>query len=187
MKKELVLVLGGARAGKSAFAQTLAQEMGSSVVFVATAQALDDEMKDRVRLHKVSRPSQWHTLEEALDPSRALGEIQDGYDLVLLDCLTLWVSNLLLHNSAEHPKAESQVLSSVAALLDWYEGHPATLIIVSNEVGMGIVPDHPLGREYQDLLGKANQMVAAKASRVFLMVAGLSLKLKHPPMRSDAE
>ena len=74
-----------------------------------------------------------------------------------------------------------------ATLLDWYEGHPATLIIVSNEVGMGIVPDHPLGREYQDLLGKANQMVAAKASRVFLMVAGLSLKLKHPPMRSDAE
>ena len=187
MKKELVLVLGGARAGKSAFAQTLAQEMGSSVVFVATAQALDDEMKDRVRLHKVSRPSQWHTLEEPLDPSRALGKAPEGYDLVLLDCLTLWVSNLLLRNSAEHPKAETQVLDSVAALLDWYKGHPVTLIIVSNEVGMGIVPDHPLGRQYRDLLGVANQMVAARASRVYLMVAGLPLELKHPPMRSEAQ
>ncbi len=94
MKKELVLVLGGARAGKSAFAQTLAREMGSLVVFVATAQALDDEMEERVRLHKVSRPSQWHTLEEPLDPSHALGKIRVGYDLVILDCLTLWVSNL---------------------------------------------------------------------------------------------
>ncbi len=79
------------------------------------------------------------------------------------------------------------MLDSVAALLDWYEGHTATLIIVSNEVGMGIVPDHPLGRQYRDLLGVANQMVAAKANRVYLMVAGLPLELKHPPMRSEAQ
>ena len=162
---ELILVLGSARSGKSSFAQRLAQGLSPSVLFVVTAEAQDVDREDRISCHRDSRPLGGVTLEEPLDVPEAL--------VVLLDCLTMWVNNLLLR-----PMEEGPVLEAVDALLEWRLRSNTTLIVVSNEVGMGVVPAYTLGRSYRDALGRANQMVAARADRVFFIVAGLPMELK---------
>ena len=173
---ELVLLLGGARSGKSIAAERLARR-GGSVLFVATAEALDEEMDRRIAAHRRHRPAGWHTMEEPLDPVAALVPVVDRYDTFVLDCLTLWVSNLLLSN--EHASdVETIVLDAARRLLDLVEGSGATWILVSNEVGQGLVPPSPLGRAYRDALGRVNQLIASRADRVYLMVAGLALKMK---------
>ena len=177
MNGELILLLGGARAGKSAAAERLAQA-GRRVLFIATAEALDEEMVRRIAAHRARRPSAWDTLEEPLDPGAAASPILDRYDTVVLDCLTLWVNNLLLR----HPDgsgAEAAILEATGALLELTERSTATWIVISNEVGLGVVPPSPLGRTYRDALGRVNQLVAARANRVYLMVAGLTLELKE--------
>ncbi len=172
MTRELVLVLGGARAGKSAFAQGLAENVGN-VLFVATAEAGDAEMAERIARHRASRPAHWVTLEEPLNLPAALAKTPPSYDAVILDCLTLWVSNLLLQeNQARDP------VTAAERLLEAYEEGTASWIVVSNEVGLGLVPPTPLGREYRDALGRVNQIVARRADRVYLMVAGLAMDLK---------
>ena len=180
MPKQLILILGGARSGKSAFAEQLAQR-GQRVLFVATAQALDDDMEQRIAAHRARRPTEWTTLEEPYDLASALPSRLEGHDICLLDCLTLWVSNLLLAAEA-NPNAEEAILAEVDRLLEVYEGSPATWpgtwIVVSNEVGLGIVPPTALGSRYRDALGRVNQTVAARADKVYLMVAGLALELK---------
>ena len=176
MGRELVLILGGARSGKSDLAQRLATE-GESVLFVATAQAGDDDMAQRIEAHQASRPDEWDTLEEPTDLEDALRPVLDEYDTVLVDCLTLWVSNLLLeHENA--PDAESLILTRAQALLNLYDESDARWIVVSNEVGMGIVPPYELGRAYRDALGRVNQLFAAKADKAYFMVAGIALDLK---------
>ncbi|MYA61463.1 MAG: bifunctional adenosylcobinamide kinase/adenosylcobinamide-phosphate guanylyltransferase [Dehalococcoidia bacterium] len=176
MTKELILILGGARSGKSALAERLARQR-ERVLFVATAEALDMDMERRIAAHRSQRPSAWSTLEEPLDLSSAIQEVADGYEICLLDCLTLWVSNLLL-KMEDDPNVEREVLAEVKRLLEVYEESSATWIVVSNEVGLGIVPPTPLGRQYRDILGRANQAVAARADRVYLTVAGLMMDLK---------
>ncbi len=176
--KELVLVLGGVRAGKSQFAQRLAQEKGGAVLFVATAEARDEEMAQRIRLHQETRPKDWQTLEEPIMVPGALSKAVQGYDVVLLDCLTLWISNLLLQVREGKEVSDDELLAPVERLLYVYQHCQATFIVVSNEVGMGVVPPHPLGRRFRDLLGKANQMLAARSDKVYLLVAGLPLELK---------
>lgn len=164
-----MLVTGGARAGKSRFAQALAQRLGGDgVSFLATAEPLDEEMRERILQHRRERPSAWETLEVPLEVPQALRRA--GHGVVLLDCLTLWVSNLLLRGR--------EVREEVERLLEAARGSGKTLVVVSNEVGMGLVPENPLGRRYRDLLGAANQRLAQEAQEVYLVVAGLPLRLK---------
>ena len=176
MKKELILILGGARSGKSSLAETLARR-GRRVLFVATAEARDQDMKRRIAAHRERRPAGWDTLEEPLDLLAALRPVLDRYDTFLLDCLTLWVSNLLLERPAQ-AGASGRIQDSTRELMDLIEETQTTWILVSNEVGQGIVPSSSLGRAYRDALGRVNQLAASRADRVYLMTAGLALELK---------
>ena len=175
MNKELVLIIGGARSGKSSFAQRLAKNVGGKVLFLATAQAGDDEMAERIARHKASRPATWRTVEEPLELASVLQREAASTDVVIIDCLTLWLNNLLLK---ERGASETEVLAQVDKLLDVYQKGNASYIVVSGEVGLGLVPPYPLGRTYRDILGWTNQKVASRADKVFLMVAGIPLELK---------
>ncbi len=175
MNKELILILGGARSGKSNFAQRLANKAGGNIFFLATAQAGDDEMAERIARHKASRPSTWRTIEEPLELASALQSEATAADVVLIDCMTLWLNNLMLRQGGA---SETEVLDQVDRLLDVYKKGTASYIMVSGEVGLGLVPPYPLGRSYRDLLGWMNQKVAGQANKVFLMVAGVPLELK---------
>lgn len=181
LSKELIFVLGGARSGKSAFAERLAAlrqtQAGGRVLYVATAEALDADMELRIANHRRQRPPEWDTLEEPLHLASALPDALRGYDACLLDCLTLWVSNMLL-NMEDNPNLEQEILASARRLMEAYEQSPATWIVVSNEVGLGVVPPSRLGAVYRDALGRVNQAVAARADKVYFMVAGLALEMK---------
>lgn len=184
----LVLILGGARSGKSAIAEKMAREWGGQVTFVATAEPHDDEMKQRIRAHQAARPAGWRTIEEPLRLGDAVRGAAMESDTVLVDCLTLWVSNLL--GRLERPASDDgwapvpaqltpEVDAAAVSLLDAARSTDATILVVSNEVGLGLVPPYPLGRVYRDLLGHANRRLAAEADQVLLMVAGLALDVKR--------
>ncbi|MXX81390.1 MAG: bifunctional adenosylcobinamide kinase/adenosylcobinamide-phosphate guanylyltransferase [Chloroflexi bacterium] len=177
MNKRLTLILGGRRAGKSTYAQRLAHERAGAgrVLFVATAEALDDDMSARIQKHRKDRPAEWDTLETPLDIVGELAPVADRYEVVLLDCLTLWVTNLMLAES------DFNVLEETSHLLDCYQAGDASWIVVSNEVGLGIVPSTPLGRAFADQLGRVNQQIAANADEVTFIAAGLPLQLKPSP------
>ena len=177
MIKQLILVLGGARSGKSTFAERLARRRGGRVLYVATAEAMDEDMERRIMAHRQQRPEEWQTLEEPLELTSVLPPVLGGYDTCLLDCLTLWASNLLLSMEG-NPNAEQEIQAAAGRLLDVYEQSSATWIMVSNEVGLGVVPPSRLGAVYRDALGRVNQAVAARADRVYFMVAGLALEMK---------
>lgn len=162
----LTLILGGARSGKSTHALSLAK---GRVLFVATAEALDEEMASRIAAHKAERPVTWDTLEEPRDVARGLGERANGYDSIVIDCLTLWVANVM---------AAGTPAEWVAPLLAAYQAGTADWVVISNEVGLGLVPDNPLGRRYRDALGVVNQLVARAADRVVLLVAGIPVQIK---------
>jgi adenosylcobinamide kinase/adenosylcobinamide-phosphate guanylyltransferase len=180
MGERLILLLGGARSGKSAYAEKWARERGDRVLFVATAQAFDDEMRERIAAHRASRPGGWDTLEAPLNVGAAIEARGDGYDIVIVDCLTLLASNALLQlpEDCAQAQAEAAVLRETDALLTAYRASSATWLIISNEVGMGIVPPYRLGRLYRDALGRANQRIAQQADEVLLLVAGLPWRLK---------
>lgn len=169
----MTLILGGARSGKSAFAQRLATN-ARSVLFVATAEARDEDMRSRIEAHRRSRPTTWETLEEPLNLDATVPRAVGGRELVLVDCLTLWVSNLLLQDSegSGHP-----IEKRAQALIASYRQGQASWIVVSNEVGLGVVPPTALGGRYRDVLGRVNQEFAAAADQVYLMVAGLAVDL----------
>ncbi len=187
MSRRLILLLGGARSGKSAYAGRLAAQFGDRVLYVATAQAGDGEMQARIAAHRRARPAVWRTIEaptsvgEAVRAALASGAV----DVVLLDCLTLLVSNVILQGVAEEDldrvdgvAAQERVEVELDGLLDVFRAGDVPWIVVSNEVGWGLVPPYPLGRVYRDLLGWANQRLAAEADQVYLMVAGLPLDVK---------
>ena len=177
----LLLVLGGARSGKSAYAQRLAQKLGGDdVLFVATAEAWDEDMAQRIARHRQERPAAWQTLETPRHVGQTIVPHLHDTTVVLIDCLTLLVSNTLLHCGAspDPTAAEAAVQEEVAALVQTCQTSAATCIVVSNEVGLGLVPDNPLGRLYRDLLGRANQTLAARAEAVYFMVAGLPVDVK---------
>lgn len=162
------LVLGGARSGKSRHAQVLAEAAPAPHLFVATAQAFDAEMAGRIARHRADRGAGWRTVEAPYDLAAAIGAAQGG--TVLVDCLTLWTSNLLL-GDADLDAATDALLAALAAT-------PAHVVLVSNEVGWGIVPDNALARRFRDVAGRVNQRVAAAADRVDLVVAGIAMHLK---------
>ena len=173
--KELLLVLGGARSGKSTWALRYTEERYTSYLFMATAQTLDGEMEERVKRHKETRGPQWGLLEEPLEIAKALIDNCKGFEAVLLDCLTVWLSNVLLD------KGEELVDEYVRTLLEAFKIAEQSIIMVSNEVGMGIIPDNPLGRKFRDLAGHLNQEIAKTADKVILTVAGLPVYLKGKP------
>lgn len=175
MSKQLILILGGARAGKSDLAEKLARGLGDKVVFVATAEAKDRDMARRIALHRRRRPSSWDLIEEPLDIAGRLARRRKHTDVVLLDCLTLWVSNMLLREAGA---AEASACTAAERLLEVYERGASSWIVVSNEVGLGVVPPTRLGRGYRDALGRVNQIFASRADHVYLAVAGLSLDLR---------
>ena len=170
----VLLVLGGARSGKSRHAQARAETlaaMGKRPLFVATAQALDDEMADRVTRHQADRGPQWTTVEEPLDLGDAVRRLSRPGAVLLVDCLTLWCSNMMF--------AGRDVDAGLADLADALRAAPGPVILVSNEVGLGIVPENALARRFRDLAGRINQTVAAVADEVVFVAAGLPLTLKR--------
>jgi adenosylcobinamide kinase/adenosylcobinamide-phosphate guanylyltransferase len=169
----LTLITGGARSGKSSFAQQRASAHQGSVLFLATAEAGDDDMTARIAKHQAERPDHWRTLEEPVYVARALAEAEPAA-LVLLDCVTLWVTNLLLREGTTWEQAQAEL----DALLAWYRAQSADLVVVTNEVGMGIVPADPLSRTFRDWQGLFNQRLAAEADVVYLMVSGLPVEVK---------
>jgi adenosylcobinamide kinase / adenosylcobinamide-phosphate guanylyltransferase len=170
----LTLLLGGARSGKSALAGRLAARWDGPVTVVVTGQARDAEMAERIRRHRASRPATWAVVEEPLELEAALAEAPaDAF--VVLDCLTLWVANLL-----ERDPTDEQVERRAAAAAAIAAARPAPTVAVSNEVGSGIVPTHPLARRYRDLLGQVNTVWAAAADQALLLVAGRAVPLLDP-------
>lgn len=180
MSGRLIVLLGGARSGKSTYAEQWASEQSDNVLFVATAQAFDDEMRDRIAQHRADRPARWQTLEASQQVGTAIAAHTAPHEVLLLDCMTLLASNVLLSQpeNCTQAQATEAVLAEVDALLAAHAQSEATWLIVSNEVGMGIVPPYRLGRFYRDALGRANQRLAAHADEVLLLVAGLPWRLK---------
>ncbi len=172
-----ILLLGGARSGKSAFAQELAGLAGGRVLFCATAGPLDDEMRSRIEKHRRSRPQNWDTLEAGRDIGSALGHQASRYAAVIIDCITILVANVM-GDDTDAEKAESAVSAEVLSLCGLLQRRQSNFILVSNEAGSGLVPDNRLGRLYRDELGKANQKLAAICDEVYLLTAGIPLKLK---------
>jgi len=165
----LTLVLGGARSGKSRYAESLIAALPQPRIYVATAEACDAEMAERIAVHRLRRGKDWQTVEAPHDLSAALAAVAADAP-VLVDCLTLWLSNRVL--------AEADLEAEIARLEAALSGRPAPVVLVSNEVGLGIVPDNELARRFRDLQGRLNQRMAARADRVVLMVAGLSIVVK---------
>ncbi|MFQ5827236.1 MAG: bifunctional adenosylcobinamide kinase/adenosylcobinamide-phosphate guanylyltransferase [Dehalococcoidia bacterium] len=183
MAGKCILILGGARSGKSHFAQRLASELGERVLFVATAQPLDEDMRRRIEEHRRIRPAGWRTLEVPVEVSRAIREQRGDAQVVLLDCLTLLVSNLMLLGGEDAgpegiERIEERITQEIEGLIGCLDGFEGSFIIVSNEVGLGLVPSRRLGRLYRDLLGRANQLLAQRADRVYFMVAGIPWEVK---------
>lgn len=176
----IVLILGGARSGKSAYAERLATELGEPVLFVATATALDEEMRKRITAHQANRPRTWTTLEAPTALGSAIRARADEVRTILVDCFTLLVSNLLVRagEGMERGAVEREVEQELVHLLGAASEMGANLVVVSNEVGLGLVPEYPLGRAYRDLLGHANQRLAAAATDVYFMAAGIPVVVK---------
>lgn len=189
---KLVLLLGGARSGKSSMAEQKAREWGAdNVLYVATSETKDEEMRLRVQKHQAARPSTWTTLEAPRDVSSAIRASNTSAQVIVVDCITFLVSNYLMAASepTDDPfgppsgdpfdeNIEKTIRADVNALADYAHEHHLTMLVVSNEVGMGLVPPYDLGRAYRDLLGRANQDLARQADEVYLLVAGLPMRLK---------
>jgi adenosylcobinamide kinase/adenosylcobinamide-phosphate guanylyltransferase len=169
---KIILVLGGARSGKSSFALKKAGAIPGRKAYIATAEPLDDEMKDRIERHRQERGSAWDTLEEPLRIADMIRTASGKYGVLLVDCLTLWLTNLLSRDN----NVEDAMDDFLNSLL--LTSHSSRFFIVSNEVGMGIVPDNALARRFRDLAGRMNQEVAAIADEVYLVTAGIPLRIK---------
>lgn len=175
----IVLVTGGSRSGKSTYAQQLAEGLSGRRAFVATCPPIDEELRVRIQRHQEARRgADWQTIEEPID---LIGAVKKGreYEVLLIDCLTLWINNLMYEAEQQGQQIEeAEIERSCTDLLEACSEHPGTVILVTNEVGMGIVPDNPLSRRYRDLVGRCNQVVGAAADAVILLVSGIPLTLK---------
>jgi adenosylcobinamide kinase/adenosylcobinamide-phosphate guanylyltransferase len=184
MNKKCILLIGGARSGKSTYAQVLALKLEKPVLFVATAEAGDEEMRHRIEQHKKARPSAWGTLEVTTHIGRQIEEEIGEAKVVIVDCITLLVNNIFGKYSHQHteqidvPLIEERFTDEISELVEGINRVDADFIIVTNEVGTGLVPANEVGRLYRDLLGKANQILAQRADEIYLMIAGLPLPIK---------
>jgi adenosylcobinamide kinase/adenosylcobinamide-phosphate guanylyltransferase len=183
MAAQLCLVLGGVRSGKSAFAENRVTALiQGSILYVATGVAVDDEMKERIQRHQASRPQEWSTLEEPIELVDRLAPLLNGArspGAVIIDSVDVWVANLLMKNQTETNQVlEETVMAQADKLLTLAADSPQAFVMVSSEVGLSLVPPEPLGRQFQDLLGMVNQKIAASATEVYLVIAGISSKIK---------
>ena len=185
-----ILIIGGARSGKSRFAQELASKSNEAVLFVATAVAGDDEMRRRIEEHKRARPATWATLEVTVDIGSQIDRKIGGAGVVIIDCIALLVNNIFnqygpqTDEQINAPLIEKKVTGEIDKLIECINHNEASFIIVTNEVGLGLVPADEVSRLYRDLLGRANQMLAASADEVYLMAAGLAVQIKPPKYSS---
>jgi adenosylcobinamide kinase/adenosylcobinamide-phosphate guanylyltransferase len=196
MNGTVTLILGGARSGKSSWAEHLAAQSGRRVLYLATARPSDAEMAERIAAHRANRPTDWQTVEVFDNLVGAVRNSAHAKDLVLVDCLTLWVSNVILQRTArfgdagavapaEWQEIQQYLITEIQHLIDHVHDSDETLILVSNEVGLGLVPPYPLGRHYRDILGTVNRIVAQYADSVVLMIAGLPLDVRRLPLSQD--
>lgn len=174
----MILVTGGTRSGKSSLAERLAQQFGGRVLYVATAEPGDDEMRLRIERHQAARPPEWGTLNAPRDAIAALRAVEGQWDTILFDCLTLYATNLLLEREAESPDPEVVLAEDLHDLAEYLVAEWPRSVVVTNEVGSGIVPMDRLSRLFRDLQGRANQLFAAKADEVYFCVSGIPLKIK---------
>lgn len=173
MSKRVYFITGGARSGKSAFAEKLANDNAGKRAYIATAQALDAEMAAKIEKHRQNRGTAWDTFEEPLAVAELLTKLSNTYDFVLLDCLTLWLSNVMAHSDGD-----DAVISHTNELVGAIKDFGGTCVVVSNEVGLGIVPDNPLARRFRDFAGMLNQKIAQAADDVYFTAAGIPVKIK---------
>lgn len=186
MASQLCLVLGGVRSGKSAFAESRVASLGESTLYVATGLAVDAEMEERIRRHRESRPTHWSTLEEPtklVEKLVPLLEESDSFGVVIIDSVDVWVANILMENqdaakSSRGSSVEEKLLAETDKIIALASASSQGFFLVSSEVGLSLVPPEPLGRRFQDILGMVNQKIAAAASEVFLVVAGLPNRIK---------
>lgn len=169
----ITFILGGARSGKSGFAIGLAKKTARRVAFIATARPEDEEMKRRIKLHKKKRPSKWKTIEEPRDLASLIKNLPRRYRLIIIDCLTIYISNLMLEG-----RSDRYIEREVSCILKIIKNSDFESIIVSNEVGLSLVPDNPLGRRFRDLAGRVNQLVSGAADKAYFIVSGLPIKIK---------
>jgi adenosylcobinamide kinase/adenosylcobinamide-phosphate guanylyltransferase len=185
--KKLIVITGGARSGKSAFAEKLARESDAPVLYIATAIPFDVEMQDRIAHHRKRRPASWDTWEGYRNLTAVFDNSARTYRVILLDCITILVSNWLLEHSkatadqfdaAAMERLERRIWADLQGFLDAAARHGVTVLLVTNEVGYGIVPENQLARIFRDIAGRINQAIAARADEVYLIVCGLPLKIK---------
>jgi len=182
----LILITGGARSGKSTFAEDMAKGLGTDILYIATAIAFDEEMKERIRRHRLQRPSSWETLEAFSDFDKKLPPLLKGRNAVLLDCVTVMVSNIMLRAAMDWEEmktdeinaVEKEVSGQIDKLLTVIKEADIPFILVTNELGMGVVPPTVLGRAIRDIGGRANQKLARAADEVYLCVSGIPVKIK---------
>jgi adenosylcobinamide kinase/adenosylcobinamide-phosphate guanylyltransferase len=177
MSKKIVFITGGVRSGKSSFVLKEASKILGKKVYIATAEALDEEMKERIKDHKRKRGKDWDTYEEPIKIADVIKNIEDQYSVIVIDCLTLWLSNLFLNNK----NVEKEIESFHCSLSTVH----SPLFIVSNEVGMGIVPENKMARNFRDMSGILNQKVAEISDEVYVVIAGIPLKIKEKHDRGD--
>lgn len=179
---KMILVTGGARSGKSAFAEKLARESGGEVAYIATAEAWDAEMEHRIAVHRIRRPSDWQTYEAPREAAKVIREAGQEHGTILFDCVTIYLSNLLCREAEPYDEAKLAALvqGEMASLIEAVQGVPeeTTVLFVTNEVGAGIVPENRLARLYRDLAGLANQQLAAAADAVYAVLCGIPLRIK---------
>jgi adenosylcobinamide kinase / adenosylcobinamide-phosphate guanylyltransferase len=178
MPGRVILIGGGARSGKSRFALEYARRLGARRLFVATAEAFDAEMRERILHHQEERGADFATLEEPLELARVLGQVHD-VDVVVVDCLTLWLSNLLMQNGSVEP-----IDGRVAEIVDVLGARRQHVVLVSNEVGLGIVPESSMGRFFRDVAGRTHQRLAAEADEVYFAAMGLVVRLLPEPVKT---
>jgi adenosylcobinamide kinase/adenosylcobinamide-phosphate guanylyltransferase len=182
--KKIVLLLGGARSGKSRLAQEMAKGTGNKVLFVATGTAGDEDMHQRIAMHKQDRPVEWRTLEAPLNIGKQITANLGDAQTVIIDCITLLVSNVFCRYTEEQfgeipdTDLDAEINLEINGILDCLQKTEATFFLVSNEVGLGIVPDNRMARLYRDSLGRANQVLAQSADEVYFLVAGIPIRIK---------
>lgn len=173
-----IFITGGARSGKSTYAEKLALDFGAPLCYLATAQTLDVEMDERVKRHRERRGAEWSTIEEPIHLSQALARCDGQYEAILVDCVTLWLSNLLFKYEDAGENIEERIREDLHRLKSTLQGMVTPVILVTNEVGMGIVPDNALARMFRDIAGMANHLLAAAADEVHAVISGIPLRLK---------
>jgi len=189
MSGKIIVVTGGARSGKSLFAEQYAIAQGGHTAYIATAQIYDKEMESRVARHRARRADHWQTFEAPYDAHQAIELAAKEAKIILFDCLTLYTSNLLLApTTAEQPEEKFQyIMAQIDKLLSSARASQAIVLFVTNEVGMGIVPDNALARQYRDIAGSVNQKVAANADEVYLVISGLAVEIKKMAVSVNKE